>query len=335
MTDLRKAVRFSRTGHPPDVVELVDMPTPPPAAGEVVIDVEAAAINPSHLLTLAGKYGVQPELPAVPGAEGIGIVSATGDGVTGVALGDRVMIPPYAGTWRQQVVVPADRVQVVFPAEGDPVQMAMLMANPPTAWLLLSVVDDLAAGDWVIQNAANSAVGQYLMQLARIRGLRTVNVVRRDGLEPLVAEAGGDVCIVDGDDLAARVREATGGAPLRLAVDAVAGNATQRLADCLADGGTIANYGLLSGEPCRLSPSDIIFRDIRLRGVWLTRWLASESTPEQRRAVYGELAGYIAAGRMHARVDATYPLSQIREAVSHAMRDSRDGKIVILPNADG
>lgn len=332
MGTIKKAVQFSRTGNPPDVVELVDMETAPVGPGDVLIDVEAASINPSHLLTLSGGYGIQPELPAVPGAEGIGKIVEVGSDVTNVKPGDRVMIPPYTGSWRQQAVVPADRITVTFPPDGDPKQMAMIMANPPTAWLLLKTVVDLQPGDWVIQNAANSAVGQYTMQLAKIYGFKTVNVVRRDGLDPIIAGAGGDVCAVDGPDLGARVKAATGGADIKLGIDAVAGDATQHLADCLADNAVIANYGLLSGEPCQLSPNDIIFRNISLKGVWLSMWLQGrDSTPESRAAVYDELRAHIIEGRMHAEIEATYPLAQIKDAVTHAMRQ-RAGKVVILPN---
>jgi trans-2-enoyl-CoA reductase len=179
---MKKAVQFSRTGVPSEVVELIDMETTAVGDDDALIDVEAAAINPSHLLTLSGNYGVQPELPAVPGAEGTGIIGEVGRNVTNVAIGDRVMIPPYTGTWRQQVVVKAADIAVKFPSEGDAIQMAMIMANPPTAWLLLKTVVDLQPGDWVIQNAGNSAVGQYVMQLAKIYGFKTVNVVRREGL---------------------------------------------------------------------------------------------------------------------------------------------------------
>ncbi len=334
MGDVKKAVQFARTGNPPDVVEVVDMETAAVGPGDALIDVEAAAINPSHLLTLSGGYGIQPELPAVPGAEGLGTVAAVGADVTNVKPGDRVMIPPYSGCWRQQVVVDASKILVTFPSEGDPIQMAMLMANPPTAWLLLKTVVDLQPGDWVIQNAANSAVGQYGLQLAGISGRKTVNVVRREGLEEFVTGAGGDACAVDGPDLGERVKAVTGRADIKLAIDAVAGDSTQHLADCLADGGVIANYGLLSKKPCQLWPDDIIFREIRLQGVWLSMWLAKYSTVEERKTVYDELAGYIAEGRMHAEVEATYPLDRIKDAVAHAMQGGRNGKVVILPNAD-
>ena len=332
MASLKKAVQFSRTGKPSDVVEIIELETPEIRSGTVLIDIEAAAINPSHLLTLSGGYGVQPDLPAIPGAEGIGKIIEIGDGVTNVSVGDRVMIPPYSGTWRQQVLVEADKIEVTFPSEGNPMQMAMIMANPPTAWLLLKTVVNLEPGDWLIQNAANSAVGQYIMQLSHIYNYKTVNVVRREGFDNLITQSKGDICVIDGPDLGERVKEKTNGAKIKLAIDAVAGDSTQYLADSIADNARIANYGLLSGEPCKLSPEDIIFRNISLTGVWLTMWLRGRnSTKGQRASVYNELRNYIIEGKMHAQIEATYTLENIKDAVEHAMRQ-RNGKIIILPN---
>jgi trans-2-enoyl-CoA reductase len=327
-----RAVQFARIGNPADVVELVDIPQPPLAADAVRIDIEAAPINPSHLMTLRGLYGIQPELPAIPGAEGVGTVVETGSAVAGLRVGDRVMLPPYCGAWQQQVTVPAGRIEVTYPQGGDPVQLSMLMANPPTAHMLLTTYGNLQPGDWVIQNAANSAVGQYLMRLAAIRGLRTVNVMRRPGLEALVAECGGTVCIVDGDDLAERVAAATGSAEIRVGIDCIAGRATARIAACLAEHGTVVNYGRLSEEPCILPADETIFRNISLRGVWFTRWRTRESTPDERRVVYDELARHVIDGTLSARVEATYPLDRIKDAVTHAAKPGRTGKIVLIPS---
>lgn len=334
MGEVKKAVQFARTGNPADVLEVVDMETAPVGPGDVLIDIEAAAINPPHILTIRGGYGVQPELPAVPGGEGAGTVVEVGNDVDNVQVGERVMIPLNSGgCWRQQIVVPADRITVKFPADCDPVQVSMLMANPPAAWQLLKTVIDLEPGDWVIQNAANSGVGNYLMQLANIYGYRTVNVVRREGLEKQIADSNGDICIVDGPDLGDRVKMATGGADIKLGVDAVAGDATQRLADCLAENGVIVTYGLLSGDPCVLSAGDIIFRNLRHQGIWTSKWLQGRgTTPELRSAVYNELRDYVLGGRMFANIEATYPLAAIKEAVTHAMTH-RDGKVLVLPNA--
>ena len=140
-----------------------------------------------------------------------------------------MLLPVGCGTWSTHVVVQAAQLRPL-PNDADPLQLSMMTVNPPTAALLLSDIVSLGPDDWVIQNAANSAVGLYLVQLARHRGYRTVNVVRREEAAAVVRESGGDVVLVDGDDLARQVAEATGGAKIALGIDAVGGSATGRLA---------------------------------------------------------------------------------------------------------
>jgi NADPH:quinone reductase-like Zn-dependent oxidoreductase len=208
----------------------------------------------------------------------------------------------------------------------------MLTVNPPTASLMLSEFVTLAAGDWVIQNVANSGVGGYLMQLAKRRGLRTVNLVRRESAAAATKEQGGDIVLVDGEGLADRVKDATGSAAIRLGIDAVGGAATDRLAQCLSQGGTLVNYGMMSGEPCQIAASSLIFGDITLRGFWLVKWFRNASADAQR-ALYGELTQLVASGALHARVHATYPVERIREAVAAASAGERDGKILVTGGA--
>ena len=194
---------------------------------------------------------------------------------------------------------------------------------------MLSEFVDLKPGNWVMQNVANSGVGGYLVQLARQRGLRTVNVVRREGAVAAVKADGGDVVLVDGDDLAQRVKQATGGEPVRLGIDAVGGPATDRLARCLAEGGTLVNYGLMSGEPCVVSPQAFVFNDLTVRGFWLAKWFRV-ATREQQRALYGQLTQAMARGQLKARIHATYPVQRIQEAVAAAQAGERDGKILVV-----
>jgi NADPH:quinone reductase-like Zn-dependent oxidoreductase len=141
---------------------------------------------------------------------------------------------------------------------------------------------------------------------------------------------GGDVVLVDGDDLRKRVAEATGGAKIRLGIDAVGGNSTDNLANCLTEGGVLVNYGMMSGQSCVVSPSAFVFRDVTLRGFWLALWFR-KATPPQQMAVFGELAKLIATGKLKARVQATYDISQIKEAVAAAAAGERDGKILVVP----
>lgn len=326
---MQRAEYATRGPVPQDVIECVERETPVPQAGEVLLEMLAAPINPSDVLTLTGQYGMLPLLPAVGGNEGVGCVAAIGSGVTSVAVGQRALLPIGAGTWASHLVAPAAGL-IALPPVGDPLQFAMMAVNPPTASLLLSEFVALAPGDWVIQNAANSGVGEYVVQLAKRRGLRTVNVVRRQDAIASLQALGGDVVLVDGPDLATRVEEATGKAKIRLGFDCVGGSATDRIARSLAIGGTVVNYGALSGEACKIAPSSFVFRDVTLRGFWLAFWFKKASL-DQQRTVFGEIATLIATGALAARVNATFPLSRIKEAVVAAASGGRSGKILLVP----
>jgi len=323
-----KAEYQQRGPVPQDVIAAVDLQLPPPAAGQVRVKVLAAPINPSDVLTLTGEYGMLPPLPAIGGNEGVGRVEELGPQVTNLKVGQLVLLPVGGGTWVSHLNAPANKL-IALP-EADPLQLAMLTVNPPTASLLLSRFVDLKPGDWVIQNAANSGVGSYLIQLAKLRGFKTLNVVRRESAAAAVAAEGGDVVLVDGPDLAKRVRAATGGAEVRLGIDAVGGEATDHLAACLCEGGVLVNYGMMSRQPCQVAPASFVFRDVTLRGFWLAKWF-QKATPAEQMQLFGELTQLIASGKLHTRVAATYDLSQIKEAVAAAASGERAGKILIVP----
>ena len=318
---------------PQDVICAVEFTSPALTAGQARVAVLAAPINPSDLLMLTGEYGLLPPLPAVGGSEGVGRVVEVGPGVAGggvnISVGQTVLLPAGSGTWTTHLVADARRL-VPIPDGADPQQLAMLTVNPATASLLLTEFVTLAPGDWVIQNVANSAVGGYLVQLAKLRGFKTVNIVRRESAVALVRADGGDVVLVDGDDLPARVKAATGGAAIRLGIDAVGGFATDRVARCLSEGATLVNYGMLGGEACQVTPASFIFNDLTLRGFWLAKWFPKASR-EAQRALYGELTQLIAMGKLSARIGATYPVGQIKEAVAAAAAGGRNGKILIVP----
>ena len=178
-----RAALIKAFGEPTDVLELADIPEPSgPAAGEVLIGVEYAPINMNDLYVIQGVFPVRPSLPSVVGNEGVGRVLAVGSGVTHLKVGDRVLIPLYAFSWRERLVVPAAGLFSL--PDADPKQLAMLGINPPTASLLLDQAPDLKPGDWVVQNAANSGVGRSVVAIAKARGLKTINLVRRAELIP-------------------------------------------------------------------------------------------------------------------------------------------------------
>jgi mitochondrial enoyl-[acyl-carrier protein] reductase / trans-2-enoyl-CoA reductase len=323
-----KQVQFTAFGVPHEVAACVDMPdVGPPEGGEVVVDIEAFPINPADLLTITGSYPVRPKLPGTLGAEAVGRISAVGAGVVDLGVGDRVILLGR-DNWCQQRRVPA--AQVLRVPAADVLQLAMLKVNPATARLMLTNYVPLRPDDWVIQDAANSGVGTNLIRLARAGGMRTVNVVRRPELVAQLQAIGADAVLVDGPDLAERVR-AAGAGPIRLAVDAIGGEAVTRLAGCLAEGGTVVNYGLLSGKPCMLGADQTIFRGITLTGFWLQKALTSMARAELDE-LYHDLAERVADGTLRVQIEATYPIEQIKEALEHAGREGRAGKILVTPN---
>ena len=325
-----KKVIIEKYGEPHEAVRCVDAPDPgPPADDEVVFDVLAHPINPADLSLLMGRYAVRPPLPVTPGAECVGRVAAVGSAVRDLAVGDRVINLQRENWAQRRRVKAADAIRV---RTDIPIaQAAMLRINPPTALLLLEDIVKLSAGEWLVQNGANSAVGKILIGLAREHGVRTVNVVRRPELMDELMRWGADAVVADGPDLAERIRAATGGAPVRYAIDCIGGAATARLAEAVADGGTVCNYGGLSGEPCQMPNHALVYRGVTLTGFMLGRFLARR-TREEITALYARLAERIAQGKIDVPVEKVYAIDDIREAVAHAAAYGRAGKILIAPN---
>lgn len=326
---MKRAV-LEQYGPPEEGVRCVDGPgVGAPGAGEVVFDVLAFPINPADISMCRGSYRLRPTLPATPGAECLGRVTAVGSGVSHVEPGDLV-VNLQRENWAQQRRVKADDVLAV-PAGIDVLQGAMLRINPATALLLLSDVVALKPGEWVIQNVANSAVGRLVITLARARGLKTMNVVRRESLFAELTALGADVCAVDGPDLAETVKAKTGGAAIRLGLDAVSGRATARLGSCLGEGGVVCNYGSMSGEDPVMARASLIGNGQSLVGFILGRALATRSL-DQVRALYADLGRQVAQGVLSAPVEKVYPIEDIKAALAHAQRGERTGKILVTPN---
>jgi NADPH:quinone reductase-like Zn-dependent oxidoreductase len=316
------AVQLTAYGNPVEGLKYVDIPAPEaPGANQVLIGVEYSPLNQSDLLLARGIYASRPLLPTVIGNEGVGSVLAVGHGVKNVKVGDRVLAPLSSFTWRERMVVSADGL-FALPADADPQQLSMLAINPPTAALLLSEYVNLRPGEWVVQNSANSGVGRWVIAFAKARGLKTLNIVRRPELVAELKAIGGDVVVVDSPDVSKEIKAAVGQAELRLALDGVSGPASGVLASTLSPHGTLVSYAAMSLGPMSLSPLDVIFKPLTVRGFWLGH---PESVAKMAPAV-AQAAEMIASGRVNIPVAATYALSSIKEAVEHAQRG---GKILL------
>lgn len=322
-----KQIQFAAFGQPSQVARLIDVAElAPPSAWEVVVDIEAFPINVSDLATLSGHYGTLPHLPSTIGMEAVGRVSHCGSSVVDLVPGDRVILLAN-NNWCERRKVPMATVHKVD-RESDPLQMAMLKVNPATAYMLLHDCQQLMEGDWIIQNAPLSSVGQSVIQIARSMGVRTVNVVRRLETTAKVLSIGGSIVVEDGPDLAQRVSDLIGRDPVRLALDAVAGPGVNRLAECLVEGSSIINYGMLSTEACVLSAEQTIFRNISLRGFWLSK-LLSRMPQSKRIELLGTLAAMVTSGKLQMEVDSVFPIEEIQAALQRAEQGGRNGKVLV------
>ena len=329
-----KYVEFSQIGDPAEVLEVKTEEPRPLEPGEIRVDVLASPIHPSNLLKISGNYGTAAALPSTPVSDGIGRVTEVSEGVSTISVDDLVLLT-VGGTWRDEIAAPA---AAFIPLPGleidDPKlieQLSMTVINPLTAHLMLSSFVELNEGDWVVQSAANSAVGGYLVQLAKARGIKTVNVVRREGLAEDLMSKGATVVLIDGPDLADRIAAATEQQPVVLAIDAVGGDTFSRLATSLAKEGTLVTYGVMSGQPATFSPALSIFNDLTIRGFWLSKWFETSSLQEKQAAL-GKVIPRIASGQLKANIDSRFSVSEIKQAVTRAGQRGRNGKVLIVPD---
>jgi trans-2-enoyl-CoA reductase len=321
------AITFKSFGKPLEVLELEQRPVREPEEGEVLLKVLAAPIHPSDFGIILGKYGKLPELPAVAGREGVAEVVRIGAGVTDFQEGDRVSVPSGGGSWQTFLTVPADGL---FSIPSDiPVEIAaMATVNPPTAWRLLRDAN-LSSGDWVIQNAANSAVGLHVIEMSRHLGLKTLNVVRREELIRPLLDRGGDVVVLEDSGYEKKVAELTGGQPVRLALNSVGGESAIRLVRALSRDGIHVTFGAMQFDEVRFPTRELIFNNVVLKGFWMDKWHREQSHARVQ-IMYDKVFDLMRKGIVKASVEAMYSLDDYKAAIEAAGKP-RFGKILFKP----
>ncbi|MCP1972727.1 zinc-dependent alcohol dehydrogenase family protein [Bradyrhizobium elkanii] len=324
-----KAVQVVAFGRAADVVKLNEVPdVGSPGPDEVVVAVEAAPINNSDFMIIAGRYGYLPSPPATLGIEGVGRVVATGSQVRNLKEGDRTLIPFTVPSWTERVKFTASW-QRALPDNADVQQLSMIGVNPATAYLLLTDFVKVPRGGWVIQNGANSATARAVIAIAKSLGLKTVNIVRREDVVDEVKSVGGDIVLLDGPDLAKRVARETGRAPIQLALDMVGGSSALNLMNCLAPKSVLVIYSAMSGQPFSGSALSVIFNEVSVRGFWLGHW-GKTATDEALAGMYDHLVPMVASGAISAPVVGTYRLEDFSQAIAQA--SAFKGKVIFTPS---
>lgn len=319
---------FSAFGAPEEVLCVCTGEMLPPAPGEICVRMLAAPINPADINYVQGVYGEVPQLPTHRvGLEGCGVVHASA--AAGYEPGDMVILLDTVGAWSRFLTAPATAF-LRLEEHIDPMQAAMLKVNPLTALRVLEDYAPLQAGDWLVLNAANSGVGQCLIQLARTRGLHTICVVRHAAARRAALQALGADIVVDEDepDMVRHVLSTPGVKRPLLASNCVGGESALRLMDMLAPGGTLVTFGSMSRKSIKVPNSWLIFKNISLRGLWCTRWL-QQMPPATVAAAYHFLARLVAEGKLQQSIAAVHGLDNLQEACRQAQQEGRSGKILL------
>jgi len=327
-----RAVVYQTFGEPADVLEVRDVDDPTPASAQVRVRMLASPVNPSDLMTVRGVYGQRPTLPATPGYEGVGIVEQSGSGLLGrLLVGRRVaVLNRSSGNWAEQAVVPANQC-VPLPTDLPIEQAAMFFVNPVTAFVMTQRVLRVPRGEWLLQSAAGSSLGQMVVRLAQHAGFKTINLVRRPEQARELRELGANETIVfDGehDDPASVVEQVmriTDGRGVRYAIDPVAGPTGTAITRCLRDGGRMLLFGTLSGEPIEVNSRDLLTYAATVEGFWLAKWMAAAALP-RRLATVRTVARLMKAGILVNDVGEAFSLDQIVDAVRHSEQKARGGK---------
>ncbi|KIM90612.1 hypothetical protein PILCRDRAFT_812366 [Piloderma croceum F 1598] len=308
-----RAIVYHSNGNPRSVLSALTFPSlrsPPP--NSLNIKYLLAPVNPADINVIEGVYPSKPSPTKlnsdnvfVAGNEGLAEVTGVGSGVSGFENGQWVVTgKQQCGTWRSGANVNVEDV-IKVPKGASEVGAATITVNPATAYNMLSEFVDLKEGDWVIQNGANSAVGQAVIQIAASRGLKTINFIRNrenvDALKKQLEELGA-THVTTYEELSQKsfrdkVKEWTGGKPLRLALNCVSGPETMSMARLLGSDAHLVSYGAMSKQPLSLPTSLFIFKNLKSVGYWQSRWY-TERTKEEREKLMEVLVGLMREGKL-------------------------------------
>ncbi|KAJ8935101.1 hypothetical protein NQ314_012997 [Rhamnusium bicolor] len=314
---------YSEYGDPIKVVHKENEEIPEPNENEILIKMLAAPVNPADINTIQGKYPSKPPLPAVPGNEGVGQVVKVGKGVKDVTEGDHVVpLTNNLGTWRTHITLSKDNLLKV-PKKLGLVEAATLTVNPCTAYRMLKDFTSLKPGDTIIQNGANSSCGQNVIQICRSWGVRTVNVVRARPelaeLKDFLTNLGATHVLTEEELRTTDIFKIGKTEKPKLALNCVGGQSALGIMRHLQNGSPIVTYGGMSREPVTVPTSALIFKDIQVRGFWMTRWSKEKANSVERDEMFEELISMMTSNDLHGPAYKLVDFDNYKEALMNTM----------------
>jgi len=318
----------------PDALRVERRPVPQPGKNEVLVKVAAAPINPSDLNFMAGGYSArQSPLPIVPGIEGAGTVVAAGEGLMARYLqGKRVACvraDKRDGVWAEYMVT---RASQAFPLDASVglEQGSMSALNPLTAMAFILIAQD-GGHKAIVNTAAASVLGQMLDRLGRIKGIRVINIVRREAQVELLKGQGAAIVLNSSEaDFVEQLRDASYQFQARLAFDAVSGAMTKSLLDGMPDDSQIIVYGRLAQEPIQVDPVRLYGDYKTLSGFYLATWFAGRNMLQNM--MLWRKAQKLMATELRSPIRAQVPLKDARKAVKEYQGHMTGGKVLLRPD---
>lgn len=327
-----QAILLSQGGSMP---ECKNIPVPRPGAGEVLVKMHAAPINPSDLAFLKGGYGIQRPLPTVPGFEGSGTVVAAGSGILPrLWLGKKVAcaaVPQHNGTWAEYMVTGASSCvplsKIISPDQG-----AMMFVNPLTALAFFDVLKETSNPGKkpraIINTAGASSLGKMVTRLGQRKGIEVISVVRRQEQVEMLQAAGAKYVVnSSAPDFEDHLKKLAHQLNARVAFDAVCGPLSQQLLSCMPKGSKLFIYGRLSDQACEIDAGQIIFTGNQVQGFWLTNWLHQKNmwqTYLNTRKVQA-----LMGNELESTIQQQFPPQQIALALESYKNNMSKGKVLI------
>ncbi|XP_065226395.1 enoyl-[acyl-carrier-protein] reductase, mitochondrial-like isoform X2 [Planococcus citri] len=310
---------FEGYGDPLKVLKLQNETLPPVQKNEVLVKFHIAPVNPADINLIQGVYPVPVQFPAVGGTEGVGEILEVGDEVEALQPGDKV-IPNIEGfgIWRNYGVYKSDLLYKV-PKHVNNIELAGIASNPCTAYRMLKDFVTLNPGDSVIQNGGNSACGQNVIQLCRILNYTSISIVRNrteiDELKSYLKSLGANYVFTEDEIRSVTLFKDKKVPEPKLGLNCVGGRSVREMVRHMSNQSVLVTYGGMSREPVTIPTSSFIFKNISLRGYWMTRWTRENKVSPERQSMFEELANYMHTGKLKAPVHKIIPLSNFSEAI--------------------
>lgn len=312
---------------PVENLSLGEFPDPVPGPGELVIDVQAAALNFPDTLVIEGKYQFQPDLPFVPGGEAAGVVSAVGEGVDRFQIGDQVVALGVSGAFAERWKVEAFNA-MPKPQELTPVEAAAFGLTYGTSYYALKQRADLQPGETLLVLGAAGGVGSSAVEIGKAMGARVIAAASTGEKLAFASDMGADELInYSTEDLRTRIKELTGGAGVDVVYDPVGGDLSEPALRSTAWNGRFLVIGFAAGSIPEIPLNLMLLKGVSVVGVFWGSW--SGRDPAASMQNFGELFAMVGQGALHPRVTDVYPLEQYEDAFNALTGRRATGKVVL------